>query len=271
MKKPPLRWLIASLESGNMQDRVPVRGTQLATQIVDILLERMSTGVYPPESRLPSENELVAQFNVSRTTVRSALGVLAGRGLVIRRHGVGTFVSQLSRISNPMNEAVDFNYLIASHGFEPSVQFINVELVKPDIELARALAIEPDQQVLQSIKIFLADNEPKVYVVNDMPAWLFDESLIQEVLVHPEITEPIYDFLEERCKQRVEYHITTIRADNAENCEILDLPLDPNTPTIVMKEVAYNADETPLWHSIEYFPGNTMSFELIRRRSSSGY
>ena len=40
---------------------------------------------------LPAENELAAQFKVSRVTVRRALAVLEQEGLIVRRHGAGTF------------------------------------------------------------------------------------------------------------------------------------------------------------------------------------
>jgi GntR family histidine utilization transcriptional repressor len=57
------------------------------------ILEQIDSGRLEPESRIPSENELVAALNVSRMTVNRALRELAAEGRLIRVQGVGTFVA----------------------------------------------------------------------------------------------------------------------------------------------------------------------------------
>ena len=54
---------------------------------------RIVSGEWPPEDRIPSENELVTALGVSRMTVHRALRELAAEGYLIRVQGVGTFVS----------------------------------------------------------------------------------------------------------------------------------------------------------------------------------
>ncbi|MCK7514036.1 MAG: GntR family transcriptional regulator [Desulfobacterales bacterium] len=49
---------------------------------------------YLPNSRIPPENELASQFNVNRMTVRQALSSLVQEGLLIRKRGEGTFVTE---------------------------------------------------------------------------------------------------------------------------------------------------------------------------------
>ena len=74
------------------------RNTSLADQVLDVLIERIRQRIYLPGSQLPPENDLAAEFNVSRATVRTAVSKLAARGLVVRRQGIGTFVSRLSSL-----------------------------------------------------------------------------------------------------------------------------------------------------------------------------
>lgn len=57
------------------------------------LEERIRSGTIAPGSPLPSEGQLCDSFGVSRITVRRALEELVQRRLVVRRRGVGTFVS----------------------------------------------------------------------------------------------------------------------------------------------------------------------------------
>jgi GntR family transcriptional regulator len=251
-----------------MPEHSPVRQLPLAQQVREILISRINSGVYPPESQLPPESDLAAEFSVSRATVRSALNTLAARGLLIRRQGAGTFVSRLSPISNPLDEAIDFQDLIASYGFEPGVQHVYFSTTRPTTKVAEALQIGPDTPVLEAHKIFTADGEAVIFCINTILMWLFDNDLLEEMKCNPGITEPIYEFLEQRCNQAVEYHFAKIRPSIAEKCEFCHvLPFKPGTPVLVIDAVAFNGDGRPLFHTFEYHPENQMTFELVRRRS----
>jgi len=250
-----------------MNARVPVRGKSLSAQTEEILIERIKSGFYPPQSQIPPENKLAAEFDVSRSTIRTAISTLVERGLLVRRHGLGTFVSQRSSLSNPLNEAIDFNNLIASNGFTPAVRYLDTQLVTPKPEIVTALRIEPDQIALQEHKIFMADNKPVIYCINTLPIRLFDKALLQEVIDTPEITEPLYEFLEQRTQQQIEFFVANVRAEIAQNCAFPGLTIGPTVPVLTIDEVAYSSDEVPLCHTLEYFPSDTeMSFELVRRR-----
>ncbi len=246
---------------------IVTRNTSLADQVLDVLIERIRQLIYPPGSQLPPENDLAAEFNVSRATVRTAISKLAARGLVVRRQGVGTFVSRLSSLSNPLNEATDFHTLITSNGFESGERLVSADMVAPSPSLIEALVLTPDQPVLQSHKIFTADGQPVIYCITSIPSWVLNAEFDQPIASYPGLTLPLYRFLERHCNQRVEYHIAKLRADIAQNCEhIVEIPYDPLTPMLVINETGYNADERPVFHSLEYYPGNHMSFELVRRR-----
>ena len=53
----------------------------------------ISTEKWPLGGTIPSENDLVDYFNVSRITIRSALRLLADDGLIVRKRGKGTIVT----------------------------------------------------------------------------------------------------------------------------------------------------------------------------------
>jgi GntR family transcriptional regulator len=61
-------------------------------QVANILRQRIEDGIYPVGGRLLAEDELAAEFNVSRATIRQAVGELVIEGLVVRRQGRGTYV-----------------------------------------------------------------------------------------------------------------------------------------------------------------------------------
>jgi len=66
-------------------------------QIADRLRDQIDTGALQPGERLPSEPDLVQQFDASRNTVRLALALLTNQGLVVTRQGLGTFVNEPAR------------------------------------------------------------------------------------------------------------------------------------------------------------------------------
>ncbi|MGW8726084.1 GntR family transcriptional regulator [Streptomyces sp. NPDC055808] len=64
----------------------------LRYSIADDLRARIITGRLKPDERLPSEAQLAAQYRVSTPTLRNALAVLQGEGLIEKVHGKGNFV-----------------------------------------------------------------------------------------------------------------------------------------------------------------------------------
>ncbi len=65
----------------------------LYRKVKKIIKDRIVSGQWPPEDRIPSENQLVSTLGVSRMTVNRALRELTAEGYLTRVQGVGTFVS----------------------------------------------------------------------------------------------------------------------------------------------------------------------------------
>ncbi|MCT7369664.1 GntR family transcriptional regulator [Mycolicibacterium llatzerense] len=82
-----------SLRSPQPTDPTPLRRrADRARQVADVLRHQVRDGVY--SDGLPGEAELVAEFSVSRNTVREALAILKAEGLIDRGPRVGTHVAQ---------------------------------------------------------------------------------------------------------------------------------------------------------------------------------
>lgn len=83
----------------------------LYTRIATILQSRIVSGQYEPGEQLPTEEELVRYFEVSKITIRGALAVLEDDGLITRTRGKGTFVADVipesrQNIHTSLNEMV---------------------------------------------------------------------------------------------------------------------------------------------------------------------
>lgn len=71
----------------------PSQGLPVYVQLKTLLLQGIIDGVYGPEGRLPTEQELCSLYNISRTPVNRALSELAEEGVVLRRRRHGSFVN----------------------------------------------------------------------------------------------------------------------------------------------------------------------------------
>lgn len=63
-------------------------------QIAAILRRRIESGQYPPDTRVPTESELVEAFEVARTTARRAIAVLREEGLIYTVPQRGSYVAR---------------------------------------------------------------------------------------------------------------------------------------------------------------------------------
>jgi GntR family transcriptional regulator len=245
----------------------PIRQPPLSQQIEQILSERIRAGKYAPDSQLPAEDSLATEFKVSRATIRTALNTLSTKGLLVRRHGAGTFVTHFPRILNPLDQAIDFQELIARFCCTPSVEYGYCALEPAEEEIADRLRLEHGENVLVSQKVFLADKEPMIYCINTLPARLFSPDRLDQFIQQPDLLEPFFDFLEREVSLRVEYYSAQVRPVRAGNCRFTPaLPLHVDTPILMIDEVAYTADNLPIFHTFEYIPENKMDFDVIRRR-----
>ncbi len=95
-----------------------------------VLLERLKDGRYPVGGRMPTEDELARQFEVSRVTIRRALDILVQDGLLERKQGSGYKVLTLSPASDTC--LTSFTDATLRAGLEPASQFLSLEVFAPE-------------------------------------------------------------------------------------------------------------------------------------------
>jgi len=248
-----------------MANAMRVHKTTAAEQVVQILADRIRSGEYAVEMRLPSEDRLAEEMGVSRTTIRSALDVLAAQHLVFRRHGVGTFVSNLSRIANPLNQAVLFQDLIRANGHEPGIRWLSTQLIQPDAALTKLLQIPPDHLTLEIRKVFTADAEPVIFCANYIPYWVLGSSVLEAVLAEPTLEEPLFEFLESPCGHRAVYFVATLGPELIGEAGFELTGIDSGLPALKIDEIGYDEKERPVVRSVHHYPGQRMNFVFVRR------
>jgi GntR family transcriptional regulator len=241
-----------------------VRRMSRSEEVERALLERLES-LADADGRLPTEADIAEMFGVSRGTVRAAVGALATRGLVVRRQGMGTFLKRVPHLHNPIDEAIDFCEIIARNGRRPARRYLKAAIEPPDAQIVAALATG-DEPVLVRHTVFTADDDPVIYCINTFPLSVVPLTLAERVVADPALSEPLYDFLEQECGERLDHHRSTIWPALAADCDLLELVCHPLAPVIVIDEVGYSGSGRPLVHSREIYPDAFMRFEMIRRR-----
>ena len=128
----------------DMQSGSKLSITTKQALIADALSSEIQGGKYKIGDRLPSEPELSQRFGVSRHTVRAALRLLHGQGLVISQQGVGTLVQAtrlVSHYSHGFSSAED----LLQYATTTRVRVIDRVEVDVDADMARQFGCKPGE------------------------------------------------------------------------------------------------------------------------------
>ncbi|MBG7610549.1 MAG: GntR family transcriptional regulator [Anaerolineae bacterium] len=160
------------------------------SQIANSLRGQISSGDYKENSQLPNEDELSNQFQASRGTVREAIRLLVGEGLLRREQGRGTFVnplqgSSLFTLSSFYEEMLRQNRVL-------STQLLTADVIQAEDEIALNLQIPLGEPVIHIARLRMADHMPVAYEIRylaqSLCPTLLEENLagdsIHMLLVH---------------------------------------------------------------------------------------
>lgn len=245
----------------------PLRKTSLADQVEQILVERIKEGKYLPGEQIPTEDQFAEEFQVSRATVRAAFNAMTANNIIVRRHGVGTFVSQAASLTNPLDQSIDFLELIASSGFSASFTEVQARMITPADDVLENLNLGKGQSVFEVHKVFTADGHPVVYSQNYIPEWVFKDRMTAEEITKPGATEPFFSFFRDYCRCEIQYYLSDVIIGMPSDYPHITSPMniDQNTPILVIDEIGYDVQDRPVNYAIEYLPGNRMQFSLVRK------
>jgi GntR family transcriptional regulator len=98
----------------------------LYQQIVELLRRELMEGKYPSDGRFPSERELAARFEISRTTANKVLSMLLADGLLHYRKGVGAFVAG-KPLAHDMSVLFSFTKQARRSGLAPETRVLTFE------------------------------------------------------------------------------------------------------------------------------------------------
>jgi GntR family transcriptional regulator len=125
-------------------------------RIAEQIRGEISSGSLEPHAMVPSERRLSDQFSVSRMTARNAVALLEREGWVYRLPTRGTFVAE-PRIPVGVGS---FTNEIKRAGHDPGAELLHAALEDPEAEVAKALGLDPGEQVHALERLRTVDGDP---------------------------------------------------------------------------------------------------------------
>ena len=137
-------------------------------QLVDIISEEISRGVYKENDQLITEREYCEKYNVSRATVRQAIGILERDGIIYKIQGKGTFIAP-TKIEQPLEQFYSFGDIISKSGLKPSSEILSFESIDATNNIKKIMKLEDNEQVYKLVRLRLANNEPILFETTFLP------------------------------------------------------------------------------------------------------
>lgn len=222
-------------------------------RVATALRTQMKEGGLKPGSQLPSEAELVEEFQVSRNTVRRALGVLNSMNLVTSHRGRGTFVATQG-LSHVIGQLKSFTEVLVDLGFTPGMRDLTI----------RSDAHPP----IEAIEFFRATDlwrVTRLRTVDDRPFALMNSwvtaSVGGELRAGPMTASgSLYRTLRDECGVILSEATEVIRAEAALPSEAKHLDVTRGTPLIVMYRWVYDLKGQPAEYVRSVSPGDRYQY-----------
>ena len=169
---------------------------------------------------LPSERRLATDLGVSRPTLRAVIDELVREGLLLRRHGSGTYVAE-PKIALPLT-MTSFSEDMARRGMRPGSRVVSFELQAAGAKLGQRLQISPVDEVWVITRLRLADDDSMAIEWLHAPRRLLGDLRREELSDHS-----YYELLRERRGITIASGVQTIEptVTSPEEAELLGVPV----------------------------------------------
>jgi len=230
-----------------------------SSQVKASLLKYIEQLQLEDKNQLPSETVIAKTLGVSRNTLREAYIELENAGVIIRRHGIGTFVARSHVIRDSLNDFSPFAQIINEGGFIPSFHTLSIDHVEALSEVASTFSLPASKNVLLIKRIVRADQQPAIYI----------EDYIHPLLDAGQLDWNAFDgnlinFLTSSLNTSFHHLQSKIRAAALPPEISHYLELSVGTPILSVRSIIYKDDNRPVVFSKIYYNSNFVELTTVR-------
>jgi len=223
-------------------------------QIADSLLDQIESGELPPGTRLPPERKLSELFEVNRLTLRRALDRLATRGLIVRQHGKGNFVTK-PKIERQTGRLISFTSGMERRGLVPGAKVITFEQRPVVSAIAKQMKIPVLTPVYYGRRLRLINQEPVMLEEFWMPVHAFPSFERHDLTNHStyEIMESEYGISMLKARRSFEPTIAT-------EYEAKLLGIEAGAPVMLLRRLGFDQKDRCLEYGKDLYRGDRFRF-----------
>lgn len=231
------------------------------SQLREILRRRVQSEL-PAGAPIPSERELAEAYDVSRLTVRAAVGKLVDEGLLTRVPGKGTFT--VGRRVDAQLYFESFTEELHRHGYRTTTEVIVAEERRIEPSAAAALGLAISESAFYLSRLRRAEDVPLVvergwYNPRQVPG-----------LLQLELTGSVYAQLAGACGVLLDAASQTIRAEPADAATADLLDVSTGSPLLVLRRVS-SAGGAPVEDMTSAYRGDRYQLSMQMDRSDPGF
>jgi len=249
------------MTDGIVQPLKTNRGS-LSTQAQQYLHSLIDSGAYQPGEQLPSEADLATQLGISRPTLREALLNLEQESIVIRKHGVGTFVAPGygQRLESGLERLESILQLASRQGMQLGYDALQVWEEPADPDLCDRLKVPTGTPVTHVQRVITVEGMPVAYMVDMVVSSVLSQEAIDE-----RFRGSVLDLLRQKSDLQLAQAVADIVALNADAALAEKLAVEPGQAILMLEEVLFDVEGTAVECSRNYFVPDFFRFHVVRR------
>lgn len=206
-------------------------------QLKEIIRDKIMNGEWKEGDDIPSETTLAEDFEISRATVRQALGELVSEGMLTRKRGKGTYVCNRKGLRDLTGD-LSFARQMEQKGLKPSSILLFAGLSRVSSRIAGLLGISPETMLCKIDRVRLADDEPLLFETICVPPNWASGILEQELS-----SLAVFQFIEEKQKIRFTEANTSIQPIFTDQYEAKLLGVKAGLSSLLIETVASHNKE----------------------------
>lgn len=226
-------------------------------QLADYVRDKITSAEFSQGDLLPSEFDLMNQFEISRGTVRQAIQQLELEGLVERFKGKGTFVSVPKIEQDASKHMGFFTKSMQEAGKVPAAKILDVKKIAAPKNVQKMLGLNPGEVIIVVKRLRMVNKEPWAIEIE-----YFRHDVGKNLIGH-DLTGSIYDILQEKYSYIIYHSKNTIEAILADKDQAGLLGIRPGSPLLEVKRIVYLKEGAPFEYAIDLLRADRIKFSIV--------
>lgn len=214
--------------------------TPIYTQIEEIIIKNIQSAKWKKGTKIPSENNLMKEFQASRGTIKRAISNLVEQGKLIQKQGLGTFVVD-DTFSFPLSEGLhSFSEYMKSQNINFSTNIVSIKLLPISEKLSKILNVEKDSKYLELIRTREINDETVMLIINNINLNVFESKKEIDSFINEDfINKSLFNLIEKHSKSSVAYSETRFAAVSADKKTSLHLSTKLHSPLLYQEQIVH--------------------------------